>query len=236
MKPDDNYQRKCYADDSISKDQLLGTVPSFMKAENQVNSLYCATKELSSKFFNHPNIKGRLDLYPKSLVRKFEDKISELTKENEKNITKQCEDTKTKLFEFYLQFSKEVDTYVQSLFLAGQTGKQGIAEATLERNIKPLLVLAETKRNDYFKAMNNDYIEGLLRELSSAEPLGVVAPIEPTDIDLSSTNPSFEYKDFKFKSSKTTLDIKKPPSGTEQKEMKEGPPEDDGEVSHFNQQ
>ena len=238
MKPDDNYGRKCYAnDEDISKDRLLGIVPPFMKAESQLNNLYCKFKELSSKFFDHQNIKGRLALYPKSLIKRFEDKISGLADEIEKIVTKQCEDISAKLLDHFLQFSKDVDVHVQELL--GKDRKLEVVEKTLEKNIKALLKLAETKREEYFKTMNNDYIEGLLRGLSSSEPQDAAAEGNVTHEDLSSTNPSFEYKEFKFRSVKTTT--LGTGNKTTLKDMEEGPvnqtvPNEEEEVSKFNQQ
>ena len=230
MKPDDNYGRKCYADDTdISKDRLLGMVPSFMKAENKTNNLYCLFKELSYKFFNHANIKGRLDLYPSSLIKRFEDKISGLADEFEKVVAKQCEETKRKLLEAYLQFSTDIDKLVQGTL--GETAKTKVAQETFERTIKPLLEKTEARRNDYFKTMNNDYVEGLLRELATAGAQSTVPCTETlANSHLESTTSTVEYKLFKYKSQG------KPVISQPQPEMNEGPALEDEEVRQFNQQ
>lgn len=242
MRPDDNFGRKCFADDDkITKDRLLGLVPSFMKAESQLNHSFSLSKEISSRFFNQDNIKGRLDLYQKSKIKLFEDKISGLAEELERLIAKGCEDYDTKLFNEYEQFSKDIDAFVQGLF-AGRDGRIGVVEEVLKRNIKPSLEQAKTKRDDYFKTMNNDYIEGLLRELSSAVPLGGEDLDDPINQELTnnSTNPTVEYKKIQFKSKKT--DDKPTNLGSVQGLLREGTvndntaPGDGDEVSHFNQQ
>ena len=240
MKPDDNFGRKCYADDdAISKDGLLGIVPPFMKAESDLNNVFCNFKEISSKFSKHQNIKGRLDLYPKSLIKRFEDETSGLAEEFANVVTKQCKDTLAKLLDHYLKFSTDVDTYVEGRL--GPGSKLKVVEETFTTNIKPLLVLTEAKRADYFKTMNSDYVEGLLRGLSSAGPQeGAADIIPPHDSTNNSTNPSCEYRKFKFRSEKTNLDIIVRPQGPQ---MQEGIPEHipavipgDEDVSPFNQQ
>lgn len=247
MKPDDNFGRKCYADDdAISKDALLGIVPPFMKAESDLNNVFCNFKEISSKFSRHQNIKDRLNLYPKSLIKRFENETSGLAEEFANVVTKQCTDTLAKLLNHYRKFSAEVDKYAEGLL--GASGKSKVVEATLTSNIEKLLELAQAKRTDYFKTMNSDYVEGLLRGLSSAGPQEGAAdhsgPNEENTVN--TTNPSCEYRKFKFRSEKTNLDDVRLPAplpqmvpgipvpGTGQAVIQEG--NGDGDVSPFNQQ
>ena len=246
MKPDDNFGRKCYAvDDDMSKDALIGIVPPFMKAESALNNVFCNFKEISSKFSRHQNIKDRLNLYPKSLIKRFETETSGLAEEFANVVTEQCRDTLAKLLNHYRKFSAEVDKYVEELL--GASSKSKVVEATLTSNIEKLLELAQAKRKDYFTTMNNDYVEGLLRGLSSAGPQEGAADVSgPHEENTgNTTNPSCEYRKFKFRSEKTNLDdVRLPaplpqvvpgvPPGPVQAVMIEG--NGDGDVSPFNQQ